>query len=88
MTRQFPPYLFGYLYSKKYFGNAVNLTPLLGEKYNEWVPFLILVMCIVYILGLHNKITNFFTSNSIFSDSLATDSNIEGRNLLEQGFFN
>ena len=65
-------------------GPAVNMTPLLGEGYNDWVAFLILLVCCIFALHLHNRIARLFGLKSSFLESLQNrNGDLEGRQIIE-----
>ncbi|KAJ3302926.1 LMBR1 domain-containing protein 2 [Kappamyces sp. JEL0829] len=69
----------------QFLGPAVNMTPLLGEGYNDWVAFLILIVCLVYGLNLHNRIARLFGASNYFYESFKSGmGDPEGRQILEQ----
>lgn len=70
----------------QYFGPAVNLTPLFGAGYNDWVPFLVLIVCVIFILNLHGKLLRLLSVKDYFNEPIQTSEHVEeGRQLLEQG---
>ncbi len=70
----------------QFLGPAVNMTPLLGEGYNDWLPFLILIMCIIYGLNIHNRIARLFGASNYFYESFKDGKgDAEGRQIIEQG---
>jgi hypothetical protein len=73
----------------QYFGPAVNLTPLFGSGYNDWVPFSILFVCIIFLFNVHGKILGLFTKQKYFYDEIVDDTRDaeEGRVILENGIF-
>ena len=73
----------------QYFGPAVNLTPLLGQGYNDWVAFLVLIVCTLFILNLHSRLLRLCGLNNYFYEPVkVTDRNVEdGMRILEQGSF-
>ncbi len=65
-------------------GPAVNMTPLLGEGYNDWVAFLILIVCCIFALHLHDRIARLFGLKSSFLESLQNrNGDPEGRQIIE-----
>lgn len=66
----------------QYLGPAVNLTPLFGSKYNDWVPFLIFVISLIVAFNLHGRIARLFSKGSYFYESQAACGNEEGRDLI------
>ncbi|KAJ3321375.1 LMBR1 domain-containing protein 2 [Boothiomyces sp. JEL0866] len=69
----------------EYLGPAVNLTPLFGEGYNDWVAFMILFVCIIFALNLHGKLLRLCNINNYFYENIkenATDVE-DGRQILE-----
>lgn len=68
----------------QYLGPAVNMTPLLGEGYNDWVAFLILIVCSIFAFNLHNRIARIFGSKSYFLESMKDgNGDLEGRQIIE-----
>lgn len=61
------------------------MTPLFGEGYNDWVPFLILIVCAIFALNLHSRIARFFGSTNAFYEPGTGRGDAEGRLILEQG---
>jgi hypothetical protein len=71
----------------QYFGPAVNMTPLLGEGYNDWVPFLIGIVSAVFFSNAHGKIARFFGVTNTFYETNRGKGDAEGRQILESGIF-
>jgi hypothetical protein len=46
----------------KYQGKAAQLTPLLGDHYDEWLPQMVLVVALLTLLGMWQRIARWFTS--------------------------
>jgi hypothetical protein len=71
----------------QYFGPAVNLTPLLGQGYNDWVAFLVLIVCTLFLFNLHAKLLRLCGLTNYFYEPVKpTDRNVDdGRRILEQG---
>ncbi|KAH9276402.1 hypothetical protein BASA83_001095 [Batrachochytrium salamandrivorans] len=70
----------------QYFGPAVNLTPLFGAGYNDWVAHLVLIMCVIIVLNLHGKILRFFRMENYFYETIkpnAADLE-EGKSIIMQ----
>ncbi|KAJ3093164.1 LMBR1 domain-containing protein 2 [Quaeritorhiza haematococci] len=69
-----------------YQGGVVNLAPLLGANYNNWVPMIILVFCFVTLFNLHGKILRLFRVKNYFYEEIARNDadSEEGRQILEQ----
>jgi len=67
----------------QYFGPAVNMTPLLGEGYNDWVSFLILIVSVIFASRIHFRIASIFEFSNSFFDQDLNSGNDEGRQLLE-----
>ncbi|KAI8916338.1 LMBR1-like membrane protein-domain-containing protein [Gorgonomyces haynaldii] len=65
----------------QYLGPAVNLTPLLGDGYNDWMAHLILITCAIILLNLHARILKLFSMGNFFYEKF-TGSNEQD---LEQG---
>jgi hypothetical protein len=64
----------------------VNLAPLLGENYNNWLPIMILVFSIIFLFKLQDKTFKFLKLNKIF-DELASPSDElcrNGREIINQ----
>ena len=60
------------------------MTPLLGEGYNDWVAFLILIVCCIFALNLHYRIAKIFGSKSYFLESMKDgNGDAEGRQIIE-----
>jgi hypothetical protein len=71
----------------QYFGPAVNLTPLFGQGYNDWVAFLILIVCIIFLLNIHGRVLRLLgITNYLYESVKPNDRNAEeGRRIVEQG---
>jgi hypothetical protein len=70
----------------QYLGPAVNLTPLLGTGYNDWLTQLILITCTLILLNLHVKLLGLFNmSNYLYQSLDDQQDSSEGRQILEQG---
>lgn len=70
----------------QYLGPAVNLTPLFGSRYNDWVAHLILITCVLVLFNLHGRIMKLFSSGNYFYEQINGNSDsTEGKELLEQG---
>eukprot|EP00842_Homolaphlyctis_polyrhiza_P005125 jgi/Hompol1/5613/HPOL_004576-RA len=71
-----------------YLGPAVNLTPLFGAGYNDWVAHLVLIMCCIILLNLHGRILRIFNLDAFVYESLKreTPAMEEGRGIIAQGF--
>ncbi|KAI8929153.1 LMBR1-like membrane protein-domain-containing protein [Entophlyctis helioformis] len=70
----------------QYLGPAVNLTPLFGSGYNDWVAHLILITCVIIILNLHGRILRLFRIDHYFyephkSNGVDTE---EGQSIIQQ----
>lgn len=60
------------------------MAPLLGEGYNDWIAFLILIVCTIFALNLHNRIASLFGSKSYFLESMKDgNGDAEGRQIIE-----
>ncbi|KAJ2995915.1 LMBR1 domain-containing protein 2 [Globomyces sp. JEL0801] len=69
----------------QYFGPAVDMAPLLGNGYNDWIAFVVLILCTIIFLNLHGKILRLCSSNNYFYENIGEDKNTtEGRQQLEQ----
>ena len=43
----------------QYLGPAVKLTPLFGDNYNDWLPYIILIIAVIVTFHLHHRILTF-----------------------------
>nr|KAJ3421498.1 LMBR1 domain-containing protein 2 [Polyrhizophydium stewartii] len=70
----------------QYLGPAVNLTPLFGTGYNDWVAHLILIMCTIIVFNLHGRILRFFRLESFFYEPIKPNSADleEGQSIISQ----
>ena len=71
----------------QYLGPAVNLTPLFGTGYNDWVPRLVVAVCFVIAFNLHGRIMKFLRIETFMYEKIGMDSNEteEGRSIIHQG---
>ncbi|KAJ3010590.1 hypothetical protein HKX48_007319 [Thoreauomyces humboldtii] len=44
----------------QYQGKAVNLTPLLGDGYNKWLPEIVLIFAVITLFNLHGRLLRLF----------------------------
>ena len=70
-----------------YFGAAVKLTPLFGDGYNDWLPYIILIYSILVLLKLHVRILSLLRITKYSSLSSNNPDVEEGRSILDQGDF-
>ncbi|KAJ8329652.1 hypothetical protein QVD99_003940 [Batrachochytrium dendrobatidis] len=70
----------------QYFGPAVNLTPLFGAGYNDWVAHLVLITCVVISLNLHGRILRFFRMENYFYETIKPNNTDveEGQSIISQ----
>ncbi|KAJ3037907.1 LMBR1 domain-containing protein 2 [Rhizophlyctis rosea] len=70
----------------RYQGQAVNLTALLGEGYNNWLPLLVLIISVITFLNLHGRIMRLLKLKSYFYEQInPNDVDVsEGRGIIEQ----
>ncbi|TPX42249.1 hypothetical protein SeMB42_g05216 [Synchytrium endobioticum] len=53
-----------------FLGESAELTPLLGEGYNTWLPEVILVFCVVTFFNLHGRILRLFRVKAYFYEEV------------------
>jgi len=67
----------------------MNLVPLMGEKFNYYLPILVSVVCFIVLFQLHGRLMACCGLGEFFSGSKGDANNevdlIEGRAVLEQG---
>ncbi|KAJ3106824.1 LMBR1 domain-containing protein 2 [Phlyctochytrium planicorne] len=72
----------------KYQGKAADLTPLLGDGFQTWVPELVLIFSLITLLNLYGRILGLFKVKSYFYQEVShnsADSDLEeGRNIISQ----
>ena len=61
------------------------MTPLLGESYNDWVPFLILIVSAIFFFNFHSKIAKALGMTNTFYETNKGLGDAEGRQILESG---
>ncbi|KAJ3224307.1 LMBR1 domain-containing protein 2, partial [Clydaea vesicula] len=67
----------------EYIGKSVNMAPLLGTEYNNWMPYLILILSIVTFFNLHGRLLRIFRIKGLFYQPKATDPEcVEGREII------
>ncbi|ORX88503.1 LMBR1-domain-containing protein [Basidiobolus meristosporus CBS 931.73] len=67
------------------FMGIINLTPLLGEQFNNWVPLLILLPVLITLFNIHGRVLGAFSVGSYFEDDegdLGSADMEEGRQLI------
>ena len=71
----------------QYIGPAVNMTPLFGEGYNDWMPWVLVIVCGVFLFNLHGRFLRFFNSSSYFYEPISDEhaDSIEGKNIIAVG---
>ncbi|KAJ3035270.1 LMBR1 domain-containing protein 2, partial [Rhizophlyctis rosea] len=70
----------------RYQGHAVNLTALLGEGYNTWLPLLVLIISVITLLNLHGRIMRMLKLK-VYFDTKANVNDLdisEGRGIIDQ----
>ena len=69
----------------QYIGPAVNMTPLFGDGYNDWMPWVIVIVCAIFFFNLHGRFLRFFSSSSYFYEPNHDENieSIEGQNILK-----
>ena len=72
----------------QFFGKAVNLAPLLGERYNDWLPIMILIFFLIFLLNLHGRMGKLLHIAHYFNYAAVTDEGLnEGREMISSGTF-
>ena len=69
----------------QYIGPAVNMTPLFGDGYNDWVPWILVIVCAVFFFNLHGRFLRFFSSSSYFYEPIHDENveSLEGQEILK-----
>ncbi|KAJ3410939.1 LMBR1 domain-containing protein 2 [Chytridiales sp. JEL 0842] len=71
----------------KYQGKAADLTPLLGDGFNTWVPLLVLIFAIITLLNLYGRILSLFKVKNYFYEEVAKNESEDvdqGRQVISQ----
>ncbi|KAI9339193.1 LMBR1-like membrane protein-domain-containing protein [Zopfochytrium polystomum] len=69
----------------KYQGKFIDLAPLLGERFNTWVPELVLIFSVLNFLNMYERILTWFNVRKFFYDEPAGEADIEdGRRIIMQ----
>jgi hypothetical protein len=71
----------------KYQGRMVNLAPLLGQGYYNWLPTIILIISFLVFMNIHGKIMRFFVKDTYNYEPIHPANTVceEGRNFINQG---
>jgi hypothetical protein len=69
----------------QFFGQSVDLTPLLGQRYNDWIPLLILIFGVIFLFNIHGRILRLFGLAQLLDITVFNDENLsEGKELISQ----
>ncbi len=64
----------------------MNLAPLLGERYNDWLPLMIMIFSLIFLLNLHGRLAKFLRIAGFFNYAVATPETVrEGKELISTG---
>ena len=66
-------------------GPAVKLTPLFGERYNDWFPYIILIISTIVLFNLHNRILALLRIKDFVKISDQSPHIEEGKQIIDTG---